>query len=357
MIEEISFWYEIALFSQFLLSYFRDRLIKIGRLFESVKDIIVAILVVKRGKYSQSFLNTSFVLLVFATLIGGPVIADNNPFIAEYIGGKNTNTIYSADIYSLPFKTTISEKPRDSIIEYTVKAGETIESIAKKFDITVDTIKWENNLKTDIIREGQVLRILPVSGIAHVVKPGDNIYTIAKKYQTDPQQIVNYVFNDFVDMDTFALAPGQIIIVPEGIKPEEKPRIERRQSAQIAIGKKGAGQFIWPTSGSISQYPVWYHMAIDIANKELPPVLAADKGTVSVAIESRYGYGNHIIIDHGNGFQTLYAHLSQINVSVGQSVSRGQVIGVVGSTGRSTGPHLHFEVRQNGQLVNPLSFL
>ena len=98
-------------------------------------------------------------------------------------------------------------------------------------------------------------------------------------------------------------------------------------------------------------------MALDISNRSLPPVVAADSGTVVLTAQLRYGYGNHIIIDHGDGFRTLYAHLSQINVSNGQKVSQGQVIGVVGSTGRSTGPHLHFEVRQGGTLLNPSQYL
>ena len=121
--------------------------------------------------------------------------------------------------------------------------------------------------------------------------------------------------------------------------------------------RPGGGRFIWPTNGSISQYPVWYHQAFDISNRSLPPVVAADRGTVSFIGQLKYGYGNHIIIDHGDGFKTLYAHLSQINVSQGQTVTQGQVIGIVGSTGRSTGPHLHFEVRVGDRPVDPSAYL
>ncbi len=191
----------------------------------------------------------------------------------------------------------------------------------------------------------------------HKVASGDNIYTIAKKYKTDAQNIVNFPFNDFADLDTFALTTGQILYVPNGLIEEAKPRPGSAFIAQIQAGVRGTSNFIWPTSGGITQNPVWYHMAVDIANSALPPVLASDTGTVTFAGCLRYGYGCHVIIDHANGYKTLYAHLSRIDVSPGQAVSQGQKIGNVGSTGRSTGPHLHFEVRSGGTLLNPLNFL
>jgi len=120
---------------------------------------------------------------------------------------------------------------------------------------------------------------------------------------------------------------------------------------------RGSSNFIWPTGGIITQYPVWYHMALDIANASMPAILASDTGTVTFAGCVQYGYGCHIIIDHANGFQTLYGHISSFNVSTGQAVSQGQAIGVMGSTGRSTGTHLHFEVRSGGVLQNPLTYL
>jgi Membrane proteins related to metalloendopeptidases len=163
--------------------------------------------------------------------------------------------------------------------------------------------------------------------------------------------------NDFVDLDNFNLAVGQYLFVPGG-KVVEKPVPEAtRFVAQIQAGVRGTSNFIWPTSGTITQYYVWYHMALDIANPAAPAILAADTGTVSYAGCLSWGYGCHVVVDHGNGYQTLYAHLSRYDVEVGQAVSQGQVIGVMGSTGRSTGTHLHFEIRQAGQLLNPLNFL
>lgn len=358
MIGERSLDKEIIEFLRFLFFYLKSRLIFFGINFEKTKDIIVSFLIVKRGKYSQSFLNTSFFLLVFAALISGPVIAENNPFIANYFAQKEpiAETVLATDIYEMPFTTTFSQKPRDSIIDYKVVEGDTLSSIAKKFDISVETIKWANNLKTELIKPGQILKIPPVTGVVHKVVSGETIYSIAKKYKTEAQKIVNFPFNDFADLETFALRVGQILYVPDGVIEEAKP-VAPRFVAQIQAGIRGTSNFIWPASGAISQYPVWYHMALDIANPEGGVILAADSGTVAYSGCSGWGYGCHIIVDHGNGYQTLYAHLSSLGVSAGMAVSQGQVIGTMGCTGRCTGTHLHFEIRSGGGLLNPLNFL
>lgn len=359
MVPKTSIGGELIAFIQFLITYSKSRFIFFGQNFEKVKDLIVAILVVKRGKYSQSFLNTSFFILVSAALVAGPAIAENNPFIAGYLPQADApdQAVLETDIYSLPIDTTISQKPRDRVISYKVEGGDTLASISKKFDVSVESIKWASNLKTNTIKPGQTIQIPPVTGVVHKVASGESIYSIAKKYDTDPQKIANWPFNEFADIDTFALTPGQTLYVPDGVMPEEKIRVPRPSGPQIAAGTPGTGNFVWPTSGSISQYPVWYHMAVDIANRSLPPVLAADTGTVSFAGCIKGGYGCHVRINHSNGYETLYGHLSRIDVSVGQGVAKGQTIGRVGSTGRSTGPHLHFEVRSGGRLLNPLSFL
>jgi len=349
---------DLKLFVVFLGNYVKSRLLSFGHGFEKIKNIIVAFLVAKRGKYSQSFLNTSFFLLVASTLIGGPIIAENNPFNS---GLSGDNSRYQAEEvsynpYEGSLQTVISAKPRDSIVDYTVEGGDTLASIAKKFDISVDTIKWANNIKSDIIKPGQALKIPPVTGVVHKVVSGETIYSIAKKYNTSAQNIVNFPFNNFTDLDTFGLVAGQTLYVPDGTI-EEQPRVAPRFIAHIQAGVRGSSNFIWPTSGMITQYPVWYHMALDIANPGAPAIIAADGGTVVYADCVRYDYGCHIIIDHGNGYQTLYAHLSSIQTSPGAVVSQGQQIGVMGSTGRSTGAHLHFEIRSGGQLLNPLNFL
>lgn len=350
---------ELREFVVFLREYTVSRLIHFAAGFEGVKDFVVAFLVAKRGKYASSFLNSSFLLLVAAAIIGGPTIAENNPFISSFERSASSQaSVISYNPYENSLATIVSAKPRDKIVDHEVLGGETLASIAKKFDVSVDTIKWANNLKTDIIKPGQILKIPPVTGVVHKVASGDNVYSIAKKYKTDAQNIVNFPFNDFSDLDTFTLTPGQILYVPNGLIEEEKPRIPSTGFfAQIQAGVRGSSNFIWPTSGGITQYPVWYHMAVDIANGASPAILASDTGTVTYAGCVRYGYGCSIIVNHANGYETLYAHLSSIGVSPGQAVGQGQQIGFMGSTGRSTGTHLHFEVRSGGVLLNPLNFL
>lgn len=348
---------EIGEFIFFLKNYFLTRLISAGRVFEGVKDIIVAFLIVKRGKYSSSFLNTSFLMIVAATVVGGPIIAENTPFLQSL---NNQNNDYQALVvsynpYGGSLSTVFSVKPRDKVENYTVKSGENLESIAKKFDISVDTIKWANDLKSDLIKPGQTLKIAPVTGIVHKVASGETIYSIAKKYNTNAQNILNFPFNSFEDLDTFSLLAGQTLFVPGGTIELEKPTYQF--VASIQAGVQGSSSFIWPTSGVITQYYVWYHQALDIANPSQPPVLAADSGTVVYAGCINWGYGCHVIIDHGNGYQTLYAHLIKYDVEAGQAVSQGSQIGNMGSTGRSTGTHLHFEIRSGGAILNPLSFL
>ena len=350
---------DLKLFLVFLKDYFKSRFFNFGHGFEKIKDLIVAFLITKRGKYSQSFLNTSFFLLVASALIGGPIIAENSPFNSgiEIDGSRYQAEEVSYNPYEGSLRTVISVKPRDSIVNYSVVGDDTLASIAKKFNISVDTIKWTNNLKTDTIKPGQSLKIPPVTGVVHKVVSGETIYTIAKKYSTDAQKIVNFPFNDFTDLDSFGLTAGQTLYVPDGVIEEEQPRVSQRFLAQIQAGVRGSSNFIWPTSGMITQYPVWYHMALDIANSSGPAVIAADSGTVIFVGCVRYGYGCHVIIDHNNGYQTLYGHLSSYSVEAGDSVSQGNQIGVMGSTGMSTGTHLHFEVRSGGTLLNPLNFL
>jgi len=150
------------------------------------------------------------------------------------------------------------------------------------------------------------------------------------------------------------------VVVPEGVMPEEQaaPEYLAQKKQTISAGNVSAtGSFVWPATGYISQYSTWYHTAIDIANPGAPDILAADSGTVTTVLRQRYAYGYHVMIDHGNGFVTLYAHMSEIYVTPGQPIAKGQAIGRMGCTGRCTGTHLHFEVRKNGVLQNPLGYL
>lgn len=344
-------------FIVFFKGYLFSRLTSAGRSFEAIKDIIVAFLIVKRGKYSSSFLNSSFFLIIATVIIGGPIIAENSPFVnvPQQVGDYQASVV-SYNPYEGSLSTVYSVKSRYQVDDYEVKGGDTLELIAKRFDVSIDTIKWANDLTGDTIKPGQTLKISPVTGIVHKVVAGETVYSIAKKYGVTAQNIVNYIWNDFADPDTFVLSVGQTLYVPDGvIRPVVQPG--GQFIATIQAGARGSSNFIWPTSGVISQNPVWYHMALDIANSSAPVIIAADTGSVTYAGCVGYGYGCHVIINHGNGYETLYAHLSRYDVEVGDSVGQGGQIGVMGSTGRSTGTHLHFEIRSGGTLLNPLNFL
>jgi len=262
----------------------------------------------------------------------------------------------SLDLSEYGIQTQVSEKPRDQTVTYEIQKGDTLSTIAEKFSVSVDTIKWSNDIKKDGLIAGDTLKIPPVTGLVVKVNEGDTVYSLAKKYKTDAQKIVNFPFNDFSDLDTFALNVGQTLIIPDGVMPSAAP-VARARFSVSTLSAGGSGQFIWPTTGVISQYPIWYHMAYDVANPASPPVMAAGSGTVILAQYLTYGYGRHVIVDHGDGLATLYGHLIEIYVNAGDVVSQGQVIGKMGSTGRSTGTHLHFEVRRNGVPVNPGSYL
>lgn len=361
--ESVLLFIDVLTFFPLFSSYIQAKLIFFGRNIEGFKKIIVIGLLLKRGRFTRPFLHFGVGTFFAFGMIAAPVFATTYPILASRVSlndAPSPSAVLSSVTENEPIlRTEISPKPRDRVITYTVEKGDTLSSIGQKFDISVETILWENGLKEDTaLSVGQELRILPVSGTAHKVLKGDTVYSIAKKYDTDAQKIVDFPFNDFADPDTFALVPGQTLIVPDGSPPKVTPRTPRPLPRFIAQSDLTAGVegFIWPTSGSISQRPVWYHMAVDISNREAPAVGAAKAGTVASAQCGRGGYGCHVIINHGDGIQTLYAHLSQIAVESG-SVSQGQVIGRMGSTGRSTGIHLHFEIRKNGVLLNPLNFL
>jgi murein DD-endopeptidase MepM/ murein hydrolase activator NlpD len=325
--------------------------------FESFKKDFAELLYRQRGKFVRPFIHSGMFAISTVGIMLGPLISERLP-ATDSTFDIRPGAVLSATTDST---TTIIADPntRASIVEYTVVEGDTISSLAKKFGISEDTILWQNKLsRNSILKPGQKLEILPITGIAHKVEKGDTIYSIAKKYNAEAQAIVDYPFNTFVNDETYSLAVGQIIFVPDGTPPDTTSTPHFAQITPNAGQVSATGIFVWPTSGRISQGFTWYHKGIDIANSEGPDVLAADAGTVVVAgWPDNVGYGNRVIIDHGNGYKTLYAHLAQIYVSVGQTVRRGDRIGRMGSTGRSTGTHLHFEIIKDGSHQNPLQFL
>lgn len=346
-------------FSRTFLFYLKQKVSVVSFAFESVKNAIVASFLFKRGRYTRPILHFGMISFLGIGVLVAPIIAETNPLLPDNNSnntqGPNEELLSITDINV--FETKISPKPRDRVIIYKVQKGETVSVIAEKFGVSTDTIKWTNDMANDSLAVGQEIKIPPVTGMVHKVVRGDTVFTIAKKYDTDAQKIVNFPFNDFANSETFSLVEGQLLVVPDGIKPKA---IRRRPTPAFIAREQisgGSAGFIWPASGNITQNPVWYHMAVDIANKAAPEVMASKTGKVLSAQCDRGGYGCHVIIDHDDGTQTLYGHLQKFHTSVGASVGQGEVIGQMGSTGRSTGTHLHFEVRKNGTPVNPLNFL
>jgi murein DD-endopeptidase MepM/ murein hydrolase activator NlpD len=337
-------------------AYFAERhLTTFGIRFESRKDLLVDILMARRGSYQRPFLHASLIVLIVTGVSSAPILASaySSSTRAEFTPPSAVLT--SLDVGSA-IQTEVSEKPRDQVIQYAVQSGDTISKIAQQFGISVDTVKWANDIKSDSLSIGQSLKIPPVTGIVVKVKDGETVYSIAKKYKSDAQNIVNFPFNEFADPETFALNVGQTLIVPGGVEPEAPAIAPQAPVFVDSSGAQGTGQFLWPTVGVVTQYPSWYHMAFDIANPAAPAIMAADSGIVTLVQYLKYDYGQHVIISHGNGMSTLYGHMQAIYVKPGDRVNRGQVIGKMGSTGRSTGTHLHFEIRQNGTTVNPAAY-
>lgn len=250
--------------------------------------------------------------------------------------------------------TEESVAPRQSIEEYIVQTGDTPAGIAVKFRLQLTTLLLANNLSSrSIIRPGQKLVILPLDGLLHTVKKGDTIASIAKRYQVTPEAVLS--FNRLPNAKS--VLSGQTLIIPGG-KPVPAPA-PRRALANVPpsapIINTGT-KLLWPGNGRrITQYFTWRHSGIDIGLAMKSPVYAAEDGVV---IESRWGggYGNMVLIRHDNGLVTRYGHNSRNLVVPGERVKRGQTIALVGSTGRSTGPHIHFEVIVGGRRVNPLSY-
>lgn len=354
----IAFWEDVKLFFFELTKFFFKSLHISFLRFEERKGIFVTALYRQRGKMARQLTHTGMAALTALGVIIAPVITQEFP-------GRSVNpweitaapSVLSASTDDPGVDTQISSKVRDSIIDYEVQEGDNIKTIANKFDVSENTIRWQNNLTGDKIKIGQIIKILPVTGIAHKVSKGDTVYSIAKKYDAEAQAIIDFPFNSFSNDETFELAIGQIVIVPDGVMPAATVTPRIRQTTPDAGTVVASGQFVWPTAGTITQRFAWYHPGVDIANRATPMVIAADAGRVTVSGWDSSGYGNMVLIDHGNGYVTRYGHLSQISVIAGQTVGRGSVIGRMGSTGRSTGPHLHFEIYLKGTRVSPLNYL
>jgi murein DD-endopeptidase MepM/ murein hydrolase activator NlpD len=282
-------------------------------------------------------------MIVAETIATGGTDQDSSDVLQATSGPLRVST------ENIDFPTT------DTISVYEVKKGDTLASVAKIFGVSKNTITWANDLKSEFISPGDTLVILPMTGIKHTVKNGDTVASIAKKYKADADDIAK--FNGISkDAD---LEAGDTVLVPEGelavtttTKTKKGTIIVKEKLLDTYTYQAPDGFLIRPIVGGRKTQGLHGHNGIDFGAAPGTSVLASGSGRVILAKMGGYngGYGNMIIISHDGGIQTVYAHLKQINVLSGQAVSQGQIIGQVGNTGRSTGPHLHFEVRG---AVNP----
>lgn len=252
--------------------------------------------------------------------------------------------------YSGPIGTiadVASTTPPDRISVYVVRPGDTLSVIAKMFDVSVNTIIWANDLKgVNDVHPGDTLVILPVSGVERTIVKGDTLKSLAKKYSADAEEIAQY---NGLDLEA-PLAIGTTIIIPGGEIAAPAPVLRPRSSPAILGGSGGAfiaGYYDNPVPGARITQGIHGKNGVDLGGARGTPIHAAADGTVIIARGGAWngGYGNYVVITHRNGTQTLYSHLKSVIVSAGQQVSAGQVIGYMGSTGKATGVHLHFEVR------------
>lgn len=269
--------------------------------------------------------------------------------------------------------TIIPSRQRQEVISYTVGSGDAVFGIAQKFNIQPETVLWANyellNDNPDMLSPGMALNIPPVNGVYYQWQEDDTLESVANQFKADAEEILNWPGND-IDLVNPSLEPGSYVMIPGGEREFRSwivPTIARENAGVSKSvygagacegsfsGAYGSGGFIWPSANHVlSGNDYWSgHLGIDIAGAVGDAVFAADSGVVVFAGAATGGYGYMIMIDHGTGYQTLYAHLSSVRVRCGQSVSQGGYIGAIGSTGNSTGSHLHFEVRYLGGFVSP----
>ncbi len=273
--------------------------------------------------------------------------------------------------------TLIATRGREAVITYTVAPGDTLVGIAARFNLKPETVLWSNYaaLKDDAhrLRAGQALIILPLDGIYHYVTEGSTLEQIARFYQVAPEAIAAWPGNALATAAA-PVRPNSYLLIPGGVRQSQAwalpslPRTSKASGRAVSnfgqcpggyTGILGTGVFVWPTLArtvSGSDYAL-IHQGMDLSADAGDPVAAVDNGVVMYAGWNEFGYGNLVVIDHGNGWESVYGNLSQWSVQCGQSVSQGELVGTAGSSGTAPGPQLHFELRFDGVPVNPRTVL
>lgn len=353
-----------------------ESLLRVGTNLFSIAAIIIVIFLVQ-AFYSQTPIELS-----------GNSGQSSDPAVTTDV---NINTIPALDTSIIlgisraaQIHTNIPSRPRNELSMYIVQDGDTVFGIAEKFGLDPETVLWSNyNLLLDdphSLKPGQELTILPVNGVYWQWLGGIPFGRWAEFYGVTAADIINFPGNNLDpntvgDYNNANIKNGTWLIIPNGKREfvswsaplgvtRENPASARVLGAgacdPISGGAVGYGSYVYPTNkhylSGFDYSEKTNHRGIDLAGNEGEAVYAADAGVIVYAGWNDYGYGNMIMVDHGNGFQSLYAHLNALNVGCGQSVGQGEVIGAVGSTGRSSGPHLHFELMA-GMKVNPWNYL
>ncbi|HAZ29424.1 TPA: hypothetical protein DCY43_01555 [candidate division WWE3 bacterium] len=328
----------------------------------SLKSYFVAKLIWSRGKLGRPVAN--FVVLTFALVIFflGEVLSGSKLVVSKEVDAsylKTTNDIIPERNTAL---ITIPEnRQRTEYLTYKVEPGDSLYSIGNKFKVSIDALKYVNDLYDgSVLRVGQDIMIPPISGLIHKVASGDTLESIARKYSVPSQAIAD--FNYLLEPSKLAL--GTELVIPDAKVPVPViplPIIPSTIASGAADPGAKHGWCMWPTTVRVvTQNFSWYHNGLDIAaswSSAMPPIYACSKGVVVRSGWDPFGLGLHIRIDHGNGYETVYGHMSRLDVSYGDSVKKGEVIGIMGSTGRSTGPHVHFIIKFKGTPQDPVKYI
>lgn len=327
-----------------------------------LKALIIKKLIWSRGRLGRPIANLIVLAIAFMVFFFGEVLSSK-----KFVNSQEISPDYLSNVTDVTPNRNVAttlipeERKRAESFTYTVKGGDTLSGIGEQFKISVDALKYVNGLTdASTLSIGDTLTIPPVSGLIHKVESGDTLEAIADKYSVAPQAIADFNYI----LDTSTLAVGSELVIPDAKIPVQVilPTPTFGSQPQLAFDVPNLGDgFIWPTTTRIiTQYFSWYHTGVDLAvswSWGMPPIFASSSGTVTRAGWDPWGLGLHVRIDHGNGFETVYGHMSRVDVGYGQRVSQGQVIGIMGSTGRSTGPHVHFTVNYHGVAQDPFGYI
>jgi murein DD-endopeptidase MepM/ murein hydrolase activator NlpD len=344
--------------------------VQIRRFLISVKLLVSEFIPVTPSKrlLFQAGLVAGTALLMTSFTTGGSFTAASMSYSSEYISAYSLpGEILVADEegYLIKINPQTDDSNRIGLTDYavhTIEDGESLSLIAGRYGVGVETIMWENNISNaNSIRAGQKLLVPPVDGLSYTVSSGDTLEGLAEKYEITSEAIIaqNALESETINKGQDLFLPGAEAITPVVTVAGDYTVSSSTRSVSYATAAASTSApvvgriFIYPTTGKITNGYYAGHYAIDISDTSMPAVWAAGGGTITKVSTGTWGggYGNHVIIDHGDGLQTLYAHLDSANVYEGQWVGQGDVIGIMGNTGRVygvTGIHLHWEVIQDG---------